>query len=397
MINRVNPYTPGSGRKPGYLAGRDAIIDEAERRIVSTMHMFPERSVVYYGLRGVGKTVLLNAVEDIAYDMDVLCEHIEIKEHHSFLKDISIASQKLITSMSFKENIKDKLERARAVLKRISLSWDVNDGSVSAQLSDMPISSDISNDFIDLFVSLGKIAKATGNTICFFIDEIQYIKTEQLEGLLMALHRVNQLALPIIIFCAGLPKVLKTFGDVKTYSERLFTYTPIDSLSKEDARAAIIEPAKMFKATYTSEAIEAILENTGCYPYFIQELCNSIWHLSNSLTISLQDVLAAIPVATEQLDNSFFKVRFDRCTEHERNFAYAMVKCGELPCTVANVAMIMGKSVQHISPVRATLINKGIIYSTGYGEIDFTVPKFDEYLIRQNPEIQSYLNEHYKS
>ena len=392
MINMINPYTPGSGRKPGYLAGRFPIIQEAKRCILSTMNLFPERSIAYYGLRGVGKTVLLNEIEDAADELNALYEHIEIKENNTFLKDISSACQHFLSSMSFKENFKDKFDRMRNVLTRINISWNMEDNSVSAQMSDKPIIYGLSNDFTDLFVSLGRVAKSTGNTICFFIDEVQYIKNEQLEALLMALHRVNQLALPIIVFCAGLPKILKTFGDVKTYSERLFMYVPIDSLGEEDAIKAIVEPAKKFGAIYTTEAINEILKNTGCYPYFIQELCSNIWRMGTSDTIDVQDVINAIPEATKNLDDSFFKVRFERCTELEKNFMYAMVKCGELPCTMANVSSIMKRSVSQISPIRATLINKGVIYSTGYGEIDFTVPKFDEFLIRQNPEIQEYLN-----
>ena len=239
---------------------------------------------------------------------------------------------------------------------------------------------------------MGKLAFDTGNTICFFIDEIQYVEDEQLEALLMALHRVNQLRLPILVFCAGLPKILKTFGDIKSYSERLFQYTQIDSLKNNDAINAIIEPAKPFNVKYTEDAIAEILLATGCYPYFLQELCSTIWSIYDKNIIQKDDVISAIPYSLENLDNSFFQIRFERCTETERKFMYAMVKCGELPCTIANVARIMNRNVKSISPIRAQLINKGLIYSTGYAEIDFTVPKFDDFLKRLNPEINVCLN-----
>ena len=394
MINIVNPYRPGSGTKPGYLAGRDDILQEAERCILSTVQGYTERSVAYYGLRGVGKTVLLNAIEDIAYELDVMYEHIEIKEDNTFLVDLSVACQKFIREMSLRENIKDKLTKASELLKRISVSWSSNDGSVSAQLSDYEIQPVLSNDLTDLFVTLGRIASETDKTIIFFIDEIQYIETHQLEALLMVLHRTNQLGLPILIFCAGLPKILKSFGEVKSYAERLFQYIEIDSLKREDAAKAIINPASDFGVSYEPNAINEILEITSCYPYFIQEICNTIWNRCENNTIALNDVIDAMPSYTDRLDNSFFQIRFDRCTEVEKEFMYAMVKCGHLPCTIANVASIMNRTVKSISPIRGKLINKGIIYPTSFGEIDFTVPQFDNFLKRYNPEIIDYLITH---
>lgn len=388
MIYIVNPYTPGFGRVPNFLAGRDAVIEEAKQHIISTQSKYPERSVVYYGLRGVGKTVLLNTIENIADDLNVLYEHIEIKENDSFIRDISIASQKLLGQMSFKETAKDKINKALNAIKRLKITLNPQDGTLSAELSDLYIPNSLSSDITELFVSLGKVASDTNNTICLFIDEIQYIKNEHLEALLMALHRVNQLRLPILFFCAGLPKILKTFGDIKSYSERLFQYTQIDSLKQEDAIKAIVQPAKKFNAEYSENAIAEILSITKCYPYFIQELCSTIWSRHNNNTIQTENVLSSISYYLENLDKSFFQIRFERCTELEKEFMYSMVRCGELPCTIANVAHIMGRSVKSISPTRGQLINKGLIYATGYEEIDFTVPQFDEFLKRINPELQ---------
>lgn len=387
MINIVNPYTPGSGRVPSFLAGRDTVIEEARRHIMSTQAKYPERSIVYYGLRGVGKTVLLNTIEGIADDLGVLYEHIEIKENNSFLKDISISSQKLLNQMSLKEAAKDKLNKALNAIKQLKITINPQDSALSAELSDTYISDSLSSDITELFVSLGKVALDTNNTICLFIDEIQYIEDEQLEALLMALHRVNQLRLPILFFCAGLPKILKTFGDIKSYSERLFQYIQIDSLKQEDAVNAIVQPAKAFGVTYIEDAIAEILSATKCYPYFIQELCSTIWNVHDKDIVQSQNVLSSMPYYLESLDKSFFQIRFERCTELEKEFMYSMVRCGELPCTMANVAEIMGRSVKSISPTRGQLINKGLIYATGYGEIDFTVPQFDEFLKRINPEL----------
>lgn len=385
---KINPYTPGSGRKPGYLAGRDSIISEAERCILSTMSGYPERSFVYYGLRGVGKTVILNAIENKAYDLDILYQHLEIKENNSFINDIITASHNLITKMSTKEAFKDKATKVIEVLKRITLTWNTEDKTFSAGLSDLPILSSLSSDLTELFISMGKLAEATGNTICFFIDEIQYIKNEQLEALLMALHRVNQLGLPVLIFCAGLPKILRTFGDIKSYAERLFQYTEIDSLDRNSAVDAIIQPAKKFGVSYTDEAVNKIVEVTESYPYFIQELCSAAWNINDTNCITADDVAAAVPAAVDKLDSGFFSVRYDKCTEKEKEFMQAMVKCGELPCTIANVAKILKREVKSISPIRGQLISKGLIFATSYGEIDFTVPQFDEFLKRRIPELR---------
>lgn len=196
------------------------------------------------------------------------------------------------------------------------------------------------------------IASKAGEVICFFVDEIQYMREDEMEALVNALHRVNQLRLPIIMFGAGLPKVLRILGEVKSYTERLFKFIPVAALSDEEAKEAIVQPAADLDVMYTEDAVERV-----------------------------------IPTFLSNLDESFFKVRFERCTKKEHDFLFAMVKCGELPCTISNVAHFMKKGISSISPVRAQLINKGIIFSTGHGEIDFTVPLFDEYLKRVNPEL----------
>lgn len=388
LINIINPYTPGSGRVPSFIAGRDAILEEARRHILSTQAKYPERSIAYYGLRGVGKTVLLNTIENISDDLCVLNEHIEIKEKNVFIKDISIAAQKMLNQMSLKEVAKDKLTKALNAIKKLKITINPQDKTLTAELTDIDTHDSLSSDITELLVCLGKIALDTNNTICLFIDEIQYIEDEQLEALLMALHRVNQLRLPVLIFCAGLPKILKTFGDIKSYSERLFKYTQIDSLKEYDATNAIVKPAKDFNVEYDENAVSKILSVTKCYPYFIQELCSTIWLTQSTDTIRLEHVVSSMPHYLENLDRSFFQIRFERCTELEKDFMYSMVRCGELPCTIANVANIMGRSVKSISPIRGQLINKGLIYSTGHGEIDFTVPQFDEFLKRVNPELQ---------
>ena len=386
-----SPYTPGAGAVPTYLAGRDELLENAEKSINALVKGYPQQSVVYYGLRGVGKTVLLNAIEEKADLLNILYVHIEVAEKRSFLQQISSYSKQLIHNMSAYEKAKAFAQKAMGILQAFSITYNPNDQTFSAGLSESPAyitTGLLADDLTDLFVQMGKTAVKAGVSICFFIDEIQYMKDNEMEALINAIHRVSQLRLPIMIYGAGLPTVLQIFGSVKTYSERLFKFIPVAELSDEDARAAIVKPAEGLGVSYTSEAIDAIVSVTKGYPYFIQEYCNTIWDRTEGSQITEEDVKKAMPEFQAFLDESFFKVRFDRCTKREHDFLFAMVKCGELPCTISNVASFMGKPVKSISPLRAQLISKGIIYSTGRGEVDFTVPLFDSYLKRVNPELK---------
>lgn len=387
----ANPYTPGAGAMPAYLAGRDDIINNASKALIALNKGYPQQSVIYYGLRGVGKTVLLNKIEESAEEFGILYEHIEIAEKGSFVRQISNSSKKMIHHMSITESAKEVAKKALGILKAFNVSWNPEDNTFSAGLSEPSpyISTGVlTDDLTEMFVSMGRTASKAGMALCFFIDEIQYMKESEMEALINALHRVNQLRLPIMMFGAGLPKILKIMGEVKSYSERLFKYYQIDRLSADDAEAAIINPAKEFNVVYDSAAIDKIIQLTKGYPYFIQELCSTVWEYSEADIIQLSDVERVVATFLLQLDESFFKVRYERCTKTEHDFLFAMVKCGELPCTISNVAKILRKKVSTISPLRAQLISKGIIHSTGHAEIDFTVPLFEEYLRRINPELK---------
>lgn len=376
---------------PAYLAGRDDIINNASKALIALNKGYPQQSVIYYGLRGVGKTVLLNKIEESAEEFGILYEHIEIAEKGSFVRQISNSSKKMIHHMSITESAKEVAKKALGILKAFNVSWNPEDNTFSAGLSEPSpyISTGVlTDDLTEMFVSMGRTASKAGMALCFFIDEIQYMKESEMEALINALHRVNQLRLPIMMFGAGLPKILKIMGEVKSYSERLFKYYQIDRLSADDAEAAIINPAKEFNVVYDSAAIYKIIQLTKGYPYFIQELCSTVWEYSETEIIQLSDVERVVATFLSQLDESFFKVRYERCTKTEHDFLFAMVKCGELPCAISNVAKILRKKVSTISPLRAQLISKGIIHSTGHAEIDFTVPLFDEYLRRINPELK---------
>jgi hypothetical protein len=394
MIDFRNPYTPGAGTMPTYLAGRDSIVKNAEQYLLTVAAGYQSRSVVYYGLRGVGKTVLLSKVEDIAERNDFLERHIEVKETESFIRGLSIACNGFIQSLSLKENIKEKIGKLWSLFKSFSTTWNPEDKTFTFELKDQAMefatagTGDLANDLTELLVTLGKYAQQANTAICFCIDEIQYAKSNELEALITAVHRISQLRLPIIFFLAGLPKILKTLGDIKSYSERLFEYVEIGSLSKTAAKEAITIPAQELNVKYTDEAIDKIYELTQGYPYYIQEMCSTIWENHNSSKIDIEAVKNNINSTYAKLDEGFFRVRYDRCTEMEKQFMAAMVKCGELPCNITNVAQIMSRKPSSISIFRSSLISKGLIHSTGHGEIDFTVPQFDAFIKRVHSDFK---------
>ena len=229
----VNPYTPGAGKMPTCLAGREELIHNAKMSIQATMEGYPQNPVIFYGLRGVGKTVLLNAIEKIADGEPVIAEHIEIAERGSFIRQIAISSQKIFRELSVAEVAKEILGKLKSVFTSFYVTYNPSDKSFTAGLSDSAVyrgPGNLSEDLTELLVSLGKAAEKANKPICFFIDEIQYMKKEEMEALINALHRCNQLRLPIIFYGAGLPKILKIFGEVKSYSERLFQFVEVDAL-----------------------------------------------------------------------------------------------------------------------------------------------------------------------
>lgn len=388
MIDYRNPYTPGAGAMPKYLAGRDDILEAASLQIKALAANYQNRSIVLYGLRGVGKTVLLNSIESIAEGEGVLVRHIEVEEKKGLISPLASACCSLSSSLNKIELVKSKLDQMRNLFTSLTLSVDAGDGSLSFGFNEdilgtsLASSRNLSGDFTDILVVLGKYAQAAGASILIGIDELQYAGKEELEALACALHRVTQLGLPVMFCCAGLPKLLKMLGEAKTYSERQFNFVKVDSLPRDKAVEAIVRPAQKLDVHYSDEAVEAIIDYTEGYPYFIQELCSTIWTSSDSKCISLETVLECTSLTDIRLDEGFFSVRYDRCTPRQKEFLIAMVRCGELPCTLANVAHYMGRDVSSIGPLRAQLISRGLIYSAARGEVDFTVPQFDRYLRR---------------
>lgn len=384
---RINPYTPGAGVMPGYLAGREELITQAEYNIDSLIAGYPQRPIIYYGLRGVGKTVLLNKIEEYAESKSALYFHMEAKEKQSILIDIITAANKFLIKMSTKEKVKSLFDKAKELVNGFTIMYTSGEDSISVGFTKQLNDKILADNLTELLVNLGNLAKEDEQVIIFFIDEIQYAKQEHLEALITAQHRINQKRLPVTMFGAGLNKILVSLTKSKTYAERMFEFNEITSINYEETRKAILKPAIPLNIGYEEKALEKIFEITEGYPYFIQEFCKVIWdNVEDTDTITLKNVEDNIELFYRILDEGFFRTRFNKCTDKEKEFIYAMVECGGLPCTVANVAQILGVKLNSISPARSNLIHKGIIYSTKFGEIDFTVPQFHLFLKRVKRE-----------
>lgn len=380
-----NPYRPGAGMSPAYLAGRDNTINEAQNILQAINYGYSARSVVYYGLRGVGKTVLLNYIENLADEMDLPSEYMEIAERdRSFQYQMALHIYKLINRLSLLKNIESHIKKALSILKAFTIKYGCDDISIEVNPANgISDTGNLANDMTELFLALGVIAQKQNKGVVLFIDEIQYIKDSEFEALMEAIHRTNQKNYPIVIFSAGLPKIAKVAGDVKSYAERLFDFIEIDSLNNEEAKLALIEPAKRFQINYTDDAVNKIIEITQGYPYFLQEYGKWVWECKKEESIiDIKIVNKAYDKFEQSLDKAFFKVRHDRATAREIEFMTAMVACEKLPSSTKEIANIMGESIQAISPLRAQLIHKGFIYAAKRGEVDFTVPQFDKYLKR---------------
>lgn len=387
----TNPYKPGAGTMPEYLAGRDNIINNTKTILEDLRYGGMATHTIFYGVRGVGKTVLLNKIESIAATYNYLYEHIECDEHFNFTHSIISTCKRFIKKMSMLESAKELIEKFKAVFLSFKLTYGVEDNDFSLGFDadtlntfDTADSGNFSQDLLMLLVTLGELAVKCQKQICFFIDEIQNIKKEDLTALIVSLHRINQLNLPIILIGAGLPTILRISSDTKSYSERLFDFVKITSLKSEDAAKALIEPAKKSQNRYSGSAVDYILKATGNYPFFIQQYGKIIWKLSNGTgyQFTKEDAECVYDEYIEKIDDSFFRARFNKSTKAEKNLLFAMSSFDKYPCSTKELATKMCSNQSKISPIRNNLINKGLLYAPSYGEIDFTVPFFDDYLRR---------------
>lgn len=380
-----NPFAPGAGSRPPELAGRDAILQDAQTAIQRALLGRPSRSQMLLGLRGVGKTVLLNKIEELAEAAGHVTSSIEAPEGKSLSELLLPKINQALRKFSTSENAKAKAHQALRALRSFASAFKLSYGDTSISVEPeigVADSGDMEADLPELFVRVGEAAKAAGKAWTLLIDEVQYLRPEDLAALIVAIHKVNQRDLPVLFFGAGLPQVAALSGDAKSYAERLFHYPAVGALEQADAETAIRQPVESEGEQIDDAAISDILAKTGGYPYFLQEWGYQCWNISEGPVINLEDASKAAEAATRRLDDGFFKVRFDRLTPKEREYVIAMAKLGPGPYRSSDVAAALNETHQSLGPRRAQIINKGMIYSPSYGDIAFTVPMFNEYLIR---------------
>lgn len=394
MDPRTNPYAPGAGTPPPELAGRNELIERVDVALDRIKAGRAARSFVLYGLRGVGKTVLLNKVRLDAAATGIQAVTIEAPENRSLPAALAPALRASLLRLSRTEAAKEYGGKALKALGGFvkALRFKYNDIELGVDLpseAGLADSGDLDHDMTELMVVVGQAAKEQGTAVVLFIDEIQHVPEEQLASLIMALHAASQAQLPITMVGAGLPQLLGQMGDAKSYAERLFEFVHVDKLDLENAEAAVRVPAERERVTYTDDAIREIVLKTGGYPYFLQEWGKHAWDVASQSPISLDDAQEATARALAELDASFFRVRLDRLTGAEKTYIRAMAELGPGPHRSGDIAGCLGRKVESVAPTRSSLIRKGMIYAPNHGDTAFTVPLFDEYMRRAMPDFQA--------
>ncbi|MBN2752752.1 MAG: ATP-binding protein [Rhodospirillaceae bacterium] len=380
-----NPFAPGAGSKPPELAGRDAVIQDASialQRIAIGRH---DKSEILLGLRGTGKTVLLNKIEELAESHGHLTAFIEAPEKTPLTELLYPKIHQILRRLSMIESAKAASYKAMRALRSFASIFKITAGDISLSVDPEAGAADsgiLEYDLSDLFVRVGEAAKSAGKAWTLLIDEVQYLSETELSALIVAIHRASQKNLPVMFFGAGLPQVAALSGDAKSYAERLFNYPSVGALDYTAAVAAIRQPIMDEGESISDEALEVIFSKTQGYPYFLQEWGYQAWNIAKASPITASDVLQASSAAIRRLDEGFFRVRFDRLTPKERAYVHAMASLGKGPYRSSDVADALNENVQSLGPCRAKIISKGMIYSPSYGDISFTVPMFEDYLMR---------------
>lgn len=386
----TNPYNPGAGTPPPELAGRDELREKVRICIERLRIGNSAKSLILVGLRGVGKTVLLDRMRSDAEGTGIQTLRIEAPENKSLPAMLAPELRKALLRMSTIASAQEVSQRALRALagfaKGLKLKFaDIEVGFDYEPEPGLADNGELESDLTALLIQTGEAAKAAGTVMVMFIDELQYVKEREFAALIAALHRCAHLRLPITLVGAGLPQLLALAGEAKSYSERLFEYPQVDKLNTPAALDALRKPAQQLSVDYTADAAMAIVEKTQGYPYFLQEWGKHTWDLATTSPITLDVVNTATQLTIAGLDESFFKVRLERTTPSERRYLRAMADLGPGPHRSGDIANQLLKTVSTQAPVRSSLIRKGIVWSPTHGDTAFTVPLFHEYLMRTVP------------
>lgn len=388
MDPKTNPFAPGAGSQPPELAGRDGILTSASIALSRVKNRKPAKSMILVGLRGVGKTVLLNRIWEAAADESFKAVLIEAHEDKQMSELLIPPLRQILFALDAMQNVSDKAKRGLRVLssfvKGLKLKVSEIEISIEPEFGSAD-SGDLEADLGELFVAIGEAAadRATAVSIC--VDELQYLDEKELSALIMAIHRINQRNLPLILVGAGLPQIVGLTGKSKSYAERLFDFPPVGQLNEEDSASALQSPVRTHGVVFTDSAIKEILRETQGYPYFLQQWGHEAWNVAVNSPITFDDIKVASKIAIAKLDQSFFRVRFDRLTPREKEYMRALAGLGEGSQRSGDIATALGVKPQSIAPIRSSIIKKGMIYSPAYGDTAFTVPLFGDFLIRSMP------------
>jgi hypothetical protein len=385
-----NPFAPGAGTPPPELAGRDELRESLRVSLERTRLGRPAKSAMLVGLRGVGKTVLLDRIRQDAEASGIHTVRIEAPEGRSLPAILAPQLRQALLRLSRLETAKNHAVRGLRALagfaSKLKVTYqDIEVGYDFDPEPGLADNGDLEHDLQALFEQVGLAAKAAGTAVALFIDELQYVEEKQLAALITAMHRTEQRQLPVILVGAGLPQLRGQMGNAKSYAERLFEFPEIGPLPDEAARQAIGRPIENEGASIDGDAVERILALTEGYAYFLQEWGSHTWLAASASPIRRRDVAEASTQAIAALDESFFRVRFDRCTPKEKRYLRAMAELGAGPHRSGDIAACYGAKVSSLAPTRSALITKGMVWSPNHGDTAFTVPMFDEFMKRIMP------------
>jgi hypothetical protein len=397
MDARINPFAPGAGSPPPELAGRGPILDHAAIALDRLRNGLHAKSMILVGLRGVGKTVVLNRIHMLAQEAGYQAAFIEAHEGKTLAELLLPALRQVLYTLNLRENVSEKTRRALRVLRSflggLGLKAKASLGEMELELAIDPEtgsadSGDFEADLSELLQAVGEAAADRKRAIALCVDEIQYLHEKEFGALIMALHWVSQRRLPLALIGAGLPQVRGLAGRSKSYAERLFEYPEIGPLQPSEATEALQIPVRNQGAEFSPDALAEVIDVTQGYPYFLQQWGYEAWNISAGPTMEIADIHRATKLAIRRLDQSFFRVRFDRLTPKEKDYLRALAGMGPAPHRSGEIAARLGVKIQSVAPVRDALIRKGMIFSPVYGETAFTVPLFDEFMHRVMPSIQ---------
>ena len=386
-----NPYTPGAGTPPPELAGREELIQQATIVLQRIQLGRPAKNLAMIGLRGVGKTVLLNRIHTEAQDTGLQTVFVESSEGRSLPALLAPQLREALVAMSGYVRARETARRGLRALAGFVGRVGVRYGDVEVHLDVEPEpgladSGDLEHDLVALLRVAGEAARAGNTALCLFADELQYVEEDELAAIITALHRVAGQELPVAMIGAGLPQLRAHMGQARSYVERLFDFLEVSFLSPEAARRALVNPARAENVDVSNEAVQRIVETTECYPYFLQEWGKHAWDAAAASPIDIGDIERASEAAIAALDASFFRVRFDRLTASERRYLRAMAELGPGPHRSGDIAAAIGRTVGSLGPTRSRLIAKGMVWRPEHGATAFTVPLFDQFMRRVMPD-----------